>query len=124
MATVRKRFWTLVIRQDDHFRPEFGSFVLGRGKRAQRSSSTDLKIIAIWLRSQEPRRAKRRLIYRTPQIPALDSEIAADFLVIEHMRLLGRLAHLFDRDRIEIGEKGFPRLAYGRIDHPLKEHRV
>jgi hypothetical protein len=23
------------------------------------------------------------------------------------MRLLGRLGHLFDRDRIEIGEKGF-----------------
>ena len=40
------------------------------------------------------------------------------------MRLLGRLAHLFDRDRIEIGEKGFARPAHGRIDHPLEQHRV
>jgi hypothetical protein len=31
-------------------------------------------------------------------------------LVVEHMRLLGRFAHLFDRDRIEIGEKGSPAL--------------
>jgi hypothetical protein len=39
------------------------------------------------------------------------------------MRLLGRLTHLFDRDRIEIGEKGFARLAHGRIDHPLELRR-
>jgi len=45
--------------------------------------------------------------YRTPQIPASDSEIAADLLVVENVRLLGRLAHLFDRDRIQIGEEGF-----------------
>jgi hypothetical protein len=62
--------------------------------------------------------------YRTPQIPASDGEIAAGFLVVEHMRLLGGVAHLFDRDRIEVGEKGFARPAYGRVDHPLKQHRV
>ena len=62
--------------------------------------------------------------YTAPQIPASDAEVAADLLVVQHMRLLGGLAHLFDRDRIEIGEKGFTRPAYGRIDHPLKEHRV
>src|SRR6202042_985428 len=62
--------------------------------------------------------------YTTPQIPGSDSEIAADLLVVEHMRLLGRLAHLFDRDRIEIGEKGFARPAYRRIDHALEQHRV
>jgi hypothetical protein len=28
------------------------------------------------------------------------------------MRLLGRFAHLFDRDRIKIGEKGFAGPAY------------
>ena len=34
------------------------------------------------------------------QIPGSDSKLAADLLVVEHMRLLGRLAHLFDGDRI------------------------
>ena len=52
MATVRKRFWTLVIRRDGRFIPEFGSFVRGdvivkmselRRKGVPRS---DLKIIA------------------------------------------------------------------------------
>jgi hypothetical protein len=33
------------------------------------------------------------------KVAPLDSEIAADFLVVEHMRLLGGVAHLFDRDR-------------------------
>ena len=58
------------------------------------------------------------------QIAVSDGEIAADFLVVEHVRLLGGVAHLFDRDRIEVGEKGFARPAYGRINHPLKQHRV
>ena len=58
------------------------------------------------------------------QIAVSDGEIAADLLVIQHMRLLGRFAQLFNRDRIEIGEKGFARPAYGRINHPLKQHRV
>jgi hypothetical protein len=52
MATVRKRLWTLVIRRDGRFCPEFGSFVRGeaiakmsewRRKGVRRS---DLKIIA------------------------------------------------------------------------------
>ena len=34
------------------------------------------------------------------RIPGSDSKLAADLLVVEHMRLLGRLAHLFDGDRI------------------------
>jgi hypothetical protein len=54
----------------------------------------------------------------------LDGEIAADLLVVEHMRLLGRVAHLFDRDRVEVGEKGFARPAYGRVDYALKQHRI
>ena len=62
--------------------------------------------------------------YRAPQIAVSDGEIAADLLVVEHVRLLGGVAHLFDRDRIEVGEKGFARPAYGRINHPLKQHRV
>jgi hypothetical protein len=40
------------------------------------------------------------------------------------MRLLGGVAHLFDRDRIEIAEKGFARPAQGRINSPLDQHRV
>src|SRR5580698_9405468 len=62
--------------------------------------------------------------YTTPQIPGSDSEIAADLLVVEHMRLLGRLAHLFDRDRIKVNKKGFSRPAYRRLNHPLEQHRV
>jgi hypothetical protein len=61
--------------------------------------------------------------YRTPQIPGSGSKIGR-FLVIEHMRLLGCLAQLFDRDRIEIGAEGFARPAHGRIDHPLEQYRV
>jgi hypothetical protein len=53
-----------------------------------------------------------------------DGEITADLLVVEHMRLLGGVAHLFDRDRVEIGEKGFAGPAHGRIDDPLEEHRI
>jgi hypothetical protein len=61
---------------------------------------------------------------RAPSTAALDGEIAADFLFVKHMRVLGRLAHLFDRDRVEVGEKGFARLTHGRINHSLKQHRV
>jgi hypothetical protein len=56
------------------------------------------------------------------KVAPLDSEIAADFLVVEHV--LGGVAHLFDRNRIEVGEKGFASPAYSRVDHPLKQHRV
>ena len=62
--------------------------------------------------------------FSSTKVAPLDSEIAADPLVVEHMRLLGGVAHLFDRDRVEVGEKGFGRPAYGRINHPLKQHRV
>jgi hypothetical protein len=51
MAT-RKRFWTLVIRRDGRFCPEFGSFVRGEAiakmseSRRKGVSRSDLKIIA------------------------------------------------------------------------------
>src|ERR1700722_5458626 len=50
------------------------------------------------------------------KVASLDSEIAADLLVVKHMRLLSGLAHLLDCDRIEIAEKGFARPAHGRIN--------
>ena len=62
--------------------------------------------------------------YTMRKLAVSDSEIAADLLVVEHVGLLSGLAHLFDRDRVEIGEKRLARPTYGRIDHPLKEHRV
>jgi hypothetical protein len=68
--------------------------------------------------------SKQRLHVQTPQIAASDSEIAADLLVVERMRFPGRLAHLLDRDRIEIGEEGFARAAHGWIDHPLEQRRI
>jgi hypothetical protein len=52
MAAVRQRFWTLAVRRDGRFCPEFGSFVRGeaiakmsewRRKGVRRS---DLKIFA------------------------------------------------------------------------------
>jgi len=52
MATVRQRFWTLVIRRGGHFCPEFGSFVRGEAivkmseLRRKGVPRTDLKIIA------------------------------------------------------------------------------
>jgi hypothetical protein len=52
MATVRKRFWTLVIRRDGRFCPEFGSFVRGEAivkmseLRRKGVPRTDLKILA------------------------------------------------------------------------------
>ena len=52
MATVRQRFWTLVIRRGGRFCPEFGSFVRGEAivkiseLRRKGVPRTDLKIIA------------------------------------------------------------------------------
>jgi hypothetical protein len=52
MATVRKRFWTLVIRREGRFCPEFGSFVRGEAIakmsewRLRGVRRSDLKIIA------------------------------------------------------------------------------
>jgi hypothetical protein len=52
------------------------------------------------------------------------SSLAGEMLVVEHERLFGGVAHLFDRDRVEVGEKGLARPAYGRIDHTLEQDRV
>ena len=52
MATVRQRFWTLVIRRGGRFCPEFGSFVRGEAivkmseLRRKGVPRTHLKIIA------------------------------------------------------------------------------
>jgi hypothetical protein len=59
---------------------------------------------------------------RTPQIMTSDGEIATNLLIVEHMQLLGGLAHLCDRDQIEIGKKSFASPAHGRIDDTLEQH--
>ena len=60
-GSVRKRFWTLVIRRDGRFIPEFDSFVRGdvivkmselRRKGVPRSDLKIMRQILIWLRSQ------------------------------------------------------------------------
>ena len=61
---------------------------------------------------------------RTTQIAVSDGEIATNLLIVEHMQLLGSLAHLFDRDQIEIGKKTFASPAHSRIDDPLQQDRV
>jgi hypothetical protein len=49
---ARKRFWTLLVRREGHFLPEFGSFVRGEAiakkseLRLKGVRRTDLKIIA------------------------------------------------------------------------------
>ena len=58
---VRNRFWTLLVRREGRFLPEFGSFVRGdvivkmselRRKGVPRSDLRLLRQILIWLRSQ------------------------------------------------------------------------
>jgi hypothetical protein len=52
MVTVRRRFWTLAVRHNGRYFPEFGSFVRGEAianmseRRRQGVRRSDLKIIA------------------------------------------------------------------------------
>jgi hypothetical protein len=52
MVTVRRRFWTLAVRRNGRYFPEFGSFVRGEAIanmsewRRQGVRRSDLKIIA------------------------------------------------------------------------------
>jgi hypothetical protein len=52
MVTVRRRYWTLAVRHDSRFLPEFGSFVRGEAIakmsewRRKGVRRIDLKIIA------------------------------------------------------------------------------
>jgi hypothetical protein len=66
MATVRKRFWTLVIRRDGSFRAEFGSF--DRGEAIAKMSEWRLKGV---------RRSDLKIIASDPDLAAIAKDLEA-----------------------------------------------
>jgi hypothetical protein len=64
MATVRKRFWTLVIRRDGRFCPEFGSFV--RGESIAKMSEWRLRGV---------RRGDLRIVASDPDLAAIAKDL-------------------------------------------------
>ena len=65
MAT-RKRFWTLLIRRDGRFLPEFGSFV--RGEAIAKMSELRLKGV---------RRSDLKIIASDPDLTAIKKDVEA-----------------------------------------------
>jgi hypothetical protein len=63
---VRKRFWTLLIRREGRFLPEFGSFV--RGEVIARKSELRLKGI---------RRNDLKIIASDPDLAAITKDVEA-----------------------------------------------
>jgi hypothetical protein len=66
MPPVRKRFWTLVIRRNGRFTPEFGSFV--RGEAIAQMSE--------WRRKGVPRR-DLKVIASDPELAAIEKDLEA-----------------------------------------------
>jgi len=63
---VRKRFWTLIIRREGRFLPEFGSFV--RGEAIARMSELRLKGV---------RRGDLKIIASDPDLAAIEKDVKA-----------------------------------------------
>jgi hypothetical protein len=63
---VRKRFWTLLIRRDGRFLPEFGSFV--RGEAIAKMSE---------LRRKGVRRIDLKIIASDPDLAAITKDVEA-----------------------------------------------
>jgi hypothetical protein len=63
---VRKRFWTLLIRRDGRFLPEFGSFV--RGEAIAKMSELRLKGV---------RRGDLKIIASDPDLSAIEKDVKA-----------------------------------------------
>jgi hypothetical protein len=63
---VRKRFWTLLIRRDGRFLPEFGSFV--RGEAIAKMSELRLKGV---------RRSDLKIIASDPDLAAITKDVEA-----------------------------------------------
>ena len=66
MAAVRKRFWTLLIRREGRFVPEFGSFV--RGEAIAKMSEFRLKGV---------RRSDLKIIALDPDLAAIKKDVEA-----------------------------------------------
>ena len=63
---VRKRFWTLLVRREGRFLPEFGSFV--RGEAIAKMSELRLKGI---------RRSDLKIIASDPDLAAIKKDVEA-----------------------------------------------
>jgi hypothetical protein len=63
---VRNRFWTLLIRREGRFLPEFGSFV--RGEAIARMSELRLKGV---------RRGDLKIIASDPDLAAIEKDVKA-----------------------------------------------
>ncbi len=63
---VRKRFWTLLVRREGRFLPEFGSFV--RGEAIARMSE---------LRGKGVRRGDLKIIASDPDLAAITKDVEA-----------------------------------------------
>jgi hypothetical protein len=66
MATAKNRFWTLLIRREGRFLPEFGSFV--RGEAIAKMSEVRLKGI---------RRRDLKIIASDPDLAAIKKDLEA-----------------------------------------------
>jgi hypothetical protein len=63
---VRKRFWTLLVRREGRFLPEFGSFV--RGEAIAKMSELRLKGV---------RRVDLKIIASDPDLAAIEKDVEA-----------------------------------------------
>jgi hypothetical protein len=66
MAAVKNRFWTLLIRREGRFLPEFGSFV--RGEAIAKMSELRLKAV---------RRSDLKIIASDPDLAAISKDVEA-----------------------------------------------
>jgi hypothetical protein len=66
MATAKNRFWTLLIRREGRFLPEFGSFV--RGEAIDKMSE---------LRRKGVRRIDLKIIASDPNLAAITKDVEA-----------------------------------------------
>jgi hypothetical protein len=66
MATAKSRFWTLVIRRDGRFRPEFGSF----------SRVEAIEKMSEWRRQGVPR-SDLKILASDPDLAAIKKDLEA-----------------------------------------------
>ena len=66
MAAVKSRFWTLLIRREGRFLPEFGSFVRG-----------DVIVKMSELRHKGVRRRDLKIIASDPDLAAITKDVEA-----------------------------------------------
>jgi hypothetical protein len=63
---IRKRFWTLLVRRDGRFLPEFGSFV--RGEAIAKMS--ELRLTGV-------RRSDLKILASDPDLAAIEKDVEA-----------------------------------------------